>query len=141
MATRLSDSLSSVMDIPFFTVDEVIAFHEIQISLFGGDPLIRDHGLLSSAVATPMQMFGGEFVHESIFEMAAAYLFHICNNHPFVDGNKRTAAMTALVFLELNNISCTATNDQIVELTLQAACSKITKKEITLFFQDFSERI
>ena len=124
------------MDIPFFTDDEVVSFHQIQISLFGGDSSIRDRGLLSSAVSMPMQMFDGEFVHASIFEMAAAYLFHICSNHPFVDGNKRPAAMRALVFLRLHGIECTLTEDQMFELTIQVACGQHSKEVIAEHFKD-----
>ncbi|MDP7008802.1 MAG: type II toxin-antitoxin system death-on-curing family toxin [Phycisphaerales bacterium] len=129
------------MDVPFFTDDEVIAFHQTQISLHGGEPSVRDLGLLSSAVAMPMQMLNGEFVHTSIFEMAAAYLFHICNDHPFVDGNKCTAIMTALVFLKLNGIQCTLTENQVFELTIEVACGQLTKSDISKSFKNNHKRV
>jgi len=69
---------------------------------FGGGDGLRDQGLLESAIAMPMASFGGTFVHGSLFEMAAAYAFHIAENQPFLDGNKRTAILSAVVFLELN---------------------------------------
>ena len=78
----------------FLSVDDVLVLHAIAIEDQGGDPLLRDHGLLESAVATPAQQFGGQYLHEDIPAMAAAYAFHICKNHPFADGNKRTAKMT-----------------------------------------------
>ena len=66
---------------------------------YGGLPGLRDEGLLESAVAQAVATFGGEYLHNDIFQMAAAYLFHIVQNHPFVDGNKRAGAAAAVVFL------------------------------------------
>src|SRR3954463_15270619 len=78
--------------------------HDEQLARFGGAGGIRDMGLLESAVATPQASFGGEFLHEDLFSMAAAYAFHIAQNQAFVDGNKRTGLLSALVFLDLNEI-------------------------------------
>jgi death on curing protein len=83
-------------DIIFLTLSEVVEIHTDQIERFGGDPGIRDLGLLSSAVATPYATFQQTFLHEDIFDMASAYAFHICQNHAFVDGNKRTALASTL---------------------------------------------
>jgi death-on-curing protein len=82
----------------FLSLDEVLSLHDDQVRLFGGAGGVRDMGLLASALAVPESSFDGHFLHEDIFHMAAAYAFHITENHPFVDGNKRTA----LVFLDLN---------------------------------------
>ena len=87
------------MDPKFLTLDDVIEIHGEMIARYGGSDGIRDKGLLESAVATPQASFGGDYVHTDVFEMAAAYLFHIVKNHPFIDGNKRTGAMAAFVFL------------------------------------------
>ncbi|MFL5293347.1 MAG: type II toxin-antitoxin system death-on-curing family toxin [Myxococcales bacterium] len=89
-------------DPEFLDVDDVLALHERQIAEFGGSPGIRDLGLLESAVAMPQATFGGGFVHDSPFAQAAAYAFHIAQNEPFIDGNKRTGLGAALVFLRLN---------------------------------------
>jgi len=86
------------MDPLFLTLDEVLSLHAEQIRLFGGSSGIRDIGLLQSAIGSVEATFDGAFLHETIFSMAAIYLYGICRNHPFVDGNKRTAAATALVF-------------------------------------------
>jgi hypothetical protein len=80
------------MEIEFLRVDDVLGMHEDQIERYGGSPELRDPGLLSSAVETPRATFGGRLLHETLFDMAAAYLFHIVQNHPFVDGNKRRCA-------------------------------------------------
>ena len=75
----------------FLNVDTVLIIHQRMITEFDGDGGIRDHGLLESAVAMPRQQFRGKYLHSGLAKQAAAYLFHICNNHAFIDGNKRTA--------------------------------------------------
>jgi len=88
----------------FLTTDEVSWLHEQQLERFGGAQGVRDEGLLDSAVALPGASFEGEFLHRDLFEMAAAYGFHLAQNQPFLDGNKRTALTAALVFLDLNGV-------------------------------------
>ncbi len=80
----------------FLTVDEVLELHDLQIQRYGGSSGVRDKGLLESAVAMPQASFGGKYMHEGLFQMAAAYAFHIAENQPFIDGNKRTALAAAL---------------------------------------------
>jgi death-on-curing protein len=87
-----------VADILFLTLAEAIEIHTDQIHRYGGQSGVRDLGLLESALAQPEASFAGEWLHGDIYEMAAAYAYHLCQNHPFVDGNKRTALTTALVF-------------------------------------------
>lgn len=77
------------MEPVFLSLDEVLEIHEQQIERYGGSAGLRDAALLESAVATPQATFGGEFLHGSIPAMAAAYLFHLCQNHALIDGNKR----------------------------------------------------
>jgi len=88
----------------FLSVDEVIFLHDEQLVRFGGAAGIRDADLLASAVGTPQASFGGEFLHPDLFSMAAAYAFHIAQNQPFVDGNKRAGLLSALVFLDLTGM-------------------------------------
>jgi death-on-curing protein len=109
----------------FLTVDEVVGFHADQIRLFGGSGGIRLRASLESAVAAPHASFGGRFLHADLFEMAAAYAFHIAENQPFIDGNKRTALNAAISFLGLNG--------QIVvdpEGSLYAAMIAISAREL-----------
>ena len=80
----------------------VLHYHRRIIDLFGGSHGIRDEGLLDSALAQPEASFGGELLHRDLSEMAAAYAFHIAKNHPFIDGNKRMAAICMGTFLEVN---------------------------------------
>jgi death on curing protein len=91
----------------FLDLDDVLLIHEEQLARYGGGAGIRDAGLLDSALGTPRATFGGDLVHEDLFAMAAAHAFHLAQNQPFVDGNKRTGLLAALVFLDLNGIVVT----------------------------------
>ena len=90
---------------------------------------------MESARAQPEARFGGQYLHADLFEMAAAYLYHIVQNHPFIDGNKRVGLEAALVFLEINDISLNATDDELIDLTLRTAQSLVSKTEIADFFR------
>jgi len=122
----------------FLRFDEVVRIHHDQLERYGGHPGIRDVNLLKSAVAVPTAIFGGEFLHRDIYEMASAYLFHIVQNHPFVDGNKRTGAVAAVVFLFLNGIELNASEKKFGALVLGTAQGKNGKAEITAFFRKHS---
>lgn len=119
----------------FLAVEDVLYLHTNQIDLYGGDHGVRDINLLDSAVAQPQATFGGNHPHEFPFEMAAAYMFHIVQNHPFVDGNKRTGAVAALAFLDLNGIDINAGEGELFNLTLSVATGKAGKGEIAEFFR------
>jgi len=114
--------------IHFLTLAEVIEIHSDQIKHYGGRAGIRDITLLSSAVAMPYASFSGDFLHKDIYEMAAAYAFHICQNHPFIDGNKRTALASVLVFLELNGINISDPEDKLYESMMNIVSGKMTKE-------------
>lgn len=86
----------------YLTADAVKAIHDEVLAAHGGSPGLRDAALLESAVAAPQATYGGEALLKDVVEIAAAYLFYLCSNHPFVDGNKRTALAACLVFLEAN---------------------------------------
>jgi len=120
----------------FLTVDEVLEIHEQQIELYGGSHGVRDKNLLESALGVPQATFGGEFLHPTIAAMAAAYLFHITQNHPFFDGNKRTGANAAITFLLLNDVKPTFDEDALVTLVLGLAKSEMTKEQVIEFFEE-----
>jgi len=122
----------------FLGLDEVIEIHRDQIDHYGGRAGIRDMALLQSAVTMPQASFSGEYLHTDIFEMAAAYLFHIVQNHPFVDGNKRVGAVAALVFLVLNGVKERVPNRALVETVLAVAQGKIGKSAAAEFFRRHS---
>ncbi len=113
------------------TVEIVREIHAEAIGKFGGSDGVREMALLESAVAAPQASFGGESPYKDIAEVAAAYLFYLCKNHPFIDGNKRTALGACLVFLRLNGIEPKADGLEWEELTLAVAASAIARDEAT----------
>jgi death-on-curing protein len=122
----------------FLSLEEVLEIHHQQIDRYGGASGVRDLALLESAIAQPQASFSNEFLHASIPAMAAAYLFHICCNHPFVDGNKRVAANAAITFLLINDWEPTFTEDALVDTVLAVASSSMTKEDLVRFFQAYS---
>jgi death on curing protein len=122
-------------DIVFLELADVMQIHVNQIEHYGGATDVRDAGLLESAIEQPRASYGGTFLHSFPFEMAAAYLFHIVKNHPFVDGNKRTGTVAALVFIDLNGITVDAIPGELSDLTIAVATGTIGKKEIASFFE------
>jgi death-on-curing protein len=120
----------------FLDVAEVLAIHASQIELFGGEHSVRDIALLESAVAMPQAGFGTEYLHKDIYEMAAAYLFHIVQNHPFIDGNKRTGAAAALVFLATNGVLLNSNQDEFEQMVLEVAKGHFQKPEIAAYFRE-----
>jgi death on curing protein len=114
----------------------VIEIHHDQISRYGGLSGIRDIEILKSAISMPPATFGGEYLHKNLYEMAAAYLFHITRNHPFIDGNKRTGAVTAVVFLIMNGIDFHADEDNFENLVRSVAEGKNDKLAIAKFFRN-----
>jgi len=119
----------------FLSVENILTIHERMIREFGGDPSLRDQGLLEAAGMMPLAHYQGKYLHPSLAEMAGAYLFHLCKNHPFVDGNKRTSLAAAEVFLMLNKAKLTATNRQLEKLTRQVADGTLSKTEVLEFFR------
>jgi death-on-curing protein len=123
------------VDIAFLTLDEVVAIHRDQIDRYGGSLGVRDWGLLRSAVAMPAVTFGGQYLHGDLNEMAAAYLFHIVQNRPFFDGNKRVGAVAADVFLALNSVQLVADQDDYADLVVSVARGEAGKSDAAAFFR------
>jgi death-on-curing protein len=119
----------------FLNLDEVLALQAEQIERYGGTPGVRDMHLFESAIGTPQATFDGELLHASIVEQAAAYLFHLCQNHPFVDGNKRIALMATIAFLGLNDYRLDADEDELVEFVLRIAAGDLSKFEVGVFLK------
>jgi death on curing protein len=113
------------------TVANVLEIHAEAISQFGGSAGIREMALLESAVAAPQASFGGEPVYTDLTEVAAAYLFFLCCNHPFLDGNKRAALGACIVFLRLNGIEPHTDGQSWEDLTLDVAASKLNRDQTT----------
>lgn len=123
------------MEPDFLTLDEVVRIHQDQLARYGGTPGLRDAGLLESAVHMPRAAFGGERMHTDLFEAASAYLFHLASNHPFIDGNKRTGAAAAIVFLHMNGVEVEADEEGLEAITLAVACGRADKSEVADFFR------
>ncbi|MFO0959719.1 MAG: type II toxin-antitoxin system death-on-curing family toxin [Isosphaeraceae bacterium] len=109
------------MEAWFLSVDQVESLHADLIEQDGGSRGIRERGLLESAVAQPMAAFEGEYLHADLFEMAAAYLFHLTMNHPFIDGNKRIGLAAALTFLDMNGLPIETEHEELYEITIGVA--------------------
>lgn len=124
----------------FLSVDEVLALHSDQIRLFGGSEGLRDRSALASAVAMASVTFDGAFLHERPFEMAAAYAFHIAQNQPFLDGNKRTGLNAALVFLEMEGWTVHDTEEALVVAMIDISARTLTKAALALLFERLSMR-
>lgn len=118
------------------TVD---AMHPILLSEHGGAPGLRDEGLLESALARPRQIFA--YSECDLPQLAAAYVAGIVQNHPFVDGNKRTGFMTGYVFLERNGLAFTAPEAEAALAVLELAAGSIDETGFTLFLRDHTKRI
>lgn len=118
-------------DCVHLTIEIVREIHSEAVGKFGGLPGVRDENLLASAVLAPQSTFGGKSPYADLVEVAAAYLFYICGNHPFLDGNKRTAMMAAIVFLRLNGLEPLPDSENWEQLMLDVAASKVDREATT----------
>jgi death-on-curing protein len=123
----------------FLTIQQVERIHENQIETLGGKPGTRDKGLLESAVAQAKAGVAGNYLHKDLYEMSAAYLFHIAQNQAFYDGNKRTAFLAAYIFLYMNGILLETTQNEAHELMQKVAAKKATKIQAANFLRKFSK--
>jgi len=123
------------MPASFLSLDEVLSIHAHLIDRYGGSPGIRDVHLLESALAMPAATFSGEDLHPTLYEKAAAYLFHVVKNHPFLDGNKRAGLAVCLVSLALNGRQIRAKDDELAELVLGVASGELGKPDVAVFLK------
>ena len=119
----------------FLSIADVLVIHADQIDSFGGSSGVRDQGLLESALAQPQATFGGEFLHATIAQQAAAYLYHLAMNHPFIDGNKRTAFAVMDSFLRLNGFRLSFTNEESYRLVIRVVEGKLSKDKLADILQ------
>lgn len=119
---------------PFWVLREVVlTLHDVLLAEFGGPPGIRDETLLDSALARPQQMF--HYQDSDLFALATAYIYGILKNHPFVDGNKRTAFMTGFVFLGRNGIALHAPEAETTQAILDLTADTMTEAEFALWLK------
>ena len=119
------------------SVEIVREIHAEAIVRFGGSDGVRGSALLESAVAAPQASFGGKSPYRDLAEVAAAYLYYLCRNHPFIDGNKRTALGACIVFLRLNGIELRPDGPEWEELVLAIAAGSFDREQATVRFREF----
>lgn len=129
------------MNVVFLSLAEVLEIHQDQIARYGGNLGTRDLNLLKSALAMPSASFGGGLLHCDIYEMAAAYLFHIVQNHPFVDGNKRVGTMAAYAFLVLNGYELEVPTDEFIDFVLALASGQRSKSDVAVFLRKHASKL
>ena len=125
-------------DLQFLSLEEVLEIHRSVSG--GGSPGdgLRQEGILRACLAMPSTRIGGRYAHQDIFEMAAAYLFHIVHQRPFTSSNQAVGVMSALFFLYLHNLEITADPQSLAGLVRDASSGKTTKTHIANFFRDHS---
>ena len=123
-------------DINFIPKDIILYFHNQLIQTYGGSFGIRDEDLLDSALKQAKATYEGKFLHNTIYKMAAAYGFHLCNNHPFVDGNKRIALVAMDIFLQRNGFEIIASEKETYTLIMALSTGELTKKELSEWLED-----
>ncbi|WP_408956137.1 type II toxin-antitoxin system death-on-curing family toxin [Natroniella sp. ANB-PHB2] len=119
----------------------ILHFHEQIIQLYGGSTGIRDEELLDSALEQPKATFDESYLHNSIVKMASAYGFHLCKNHPFIDGNKRIALVSMDTFLQKNGYEITASEKETYKIIIALSSSEISKEELTKWLQQNTNSI
>lgn len=126
-------------ELRFVTLEEALSLHESAIDAHGGSYGVRDQGLLESALAAPRQGFGGQYAYAFPHEMAAAYLFHLCKNHAFIDGNKRIAWVSAVFFMRVNGWSVLAGEAEAVDVVLRVATDQMDKPAVAAWLARVSK--
>lgn len=127
------------MPVRFLPEALVLAIHDDQIRLYGGSYRLREAVLLDSALHMPQAQFGGEFLHPTIYHMAAAYGFHLCQNHPFIDGNKRTTGMVMFTFLKLNGYESVATEEEYYRVMMAVASGQMAKEQLAEWLETVTQ--
>jgi len=126
--------------VKYITPQQVLAIHDQMIKRFGGSAGVRDLGLVESAVARPQATFDGQDLYESIFDKAAALLQSLLKNHPFVDGNKRTALTSAGMFLKINGYNLVNAHEEEVSFGVEVDNKHLSVEEIASWLQNHTKR-
>ncbi len=128
------------MEPVFLELGEILLIHQNQLERYGGSSGIRDIGILQSATSMPRAGIADRYLHDDIFEIAAAYLYYIVRDHPFVDGNKRTGVVAALVFLAMNDIEISVDEDKLEVIVRSVAEENTTKADVAALFREGKSR-
>lgn len=109
---------------------QILMLHSMLVAQSGGMDGLRDEGLLESAINTPLQTFGGQELYPTVLEKAARLGYGLIHNHPFLDGNKRIGAHAMLVFLDINNITLSYADDDLIAAILRVASGDMDEGEL-----------
>ena len=115
----------------FLEVEDIIIVHRNQIELYGGSFGVRDLGLLDSAVNAVQASFDGDYMHKTPYERASAYIYYIAQNHPFMDGNKRTALAVGLVYPDMSGIEIDDPNEELYEMMIEVSTGNSSKEKVS----------
>ena len=127
--------------IKFVDKETILYFHTDQIKKYGGSYGVRDDNLLESAIGQPQATLKSEYLHKNIYEMASAYGYHLCNNHPFIDGNKRISLITMYIFLYVNGYELKMDEKEIYLLIMGVANNSISKEELTDYIKKYTIKL
>lgn len=130
-----------IPDPEFLTVEDVLQIHDEQLVAYGGIAGIRDQALRESAVMMPQASFGETYLHEDLAQMASAYAFHIAQNQPFLDGNKRTGLVAALVFLDLNDVTVLDPEEKLFDAMIAIAERRMDKHGLAELLRELADTI
>lgn len=119
----------------YLSVDQVLRIHRRQVETFGGSARLRDRGALEAAVSRPQATFGGEDLYPDPAAKAAALMHSLIANHPFVDGNERTGAMAAELFLLFNGFELATTDDELEAVTMATAGGELAAEELAIWLR------
>ncbi len=125
----------------FIPKEVVFTIHADLLQRYGGEPGLRDVGLLESALAQPKMTFDGKYVHKTLFDKTAAYGFHVCKNHPFVDGNKRVALVLMDIFLQKNGWEIISPEEEVYRMMMSLAAGKLTKTQLSTWLKEHSSKL
>ena len=129
------------MAVRFLPEELVLIIHSDLLQRYGGKAGIRDIALLQSALAQPKATLGRRFVHKSVFEKAAAYGFHVCRNHPFIDGNKRVAFVLMDLFLQRNGWEIVANEEDAYSMMIGLSSGRVSKVELSSWLKNHCARL
>ena len=129
------------MAIQYIPEELVLTIHADLLQRYGGQPGLRDHGLLESALAQARMTAGRKEIHKTVFEKAAAYGYHVCSNHPFIDGNKRVAFVLMDVFLQKNGWEITAQEEEAYSMMMSLASGRLSKMQLASWLKEHTARL
>ncbi|MDD4570824.1 MAG: type II toxin-antitoxin system death-on-curing family toxin [Tepidanaerobacteraceae bacterium] len=125
-----------MIGVTFISKELILYFHDRLVQDYGGAYGIRDEKLLDSAPEQPKTTYEGRYLHDTLMKMAAAYGYHLCNNHPFIDGNKRIALIAMDIFLQINGFEIVAPEKETYKIMIRLSSGELSKIDLTNWLQN-----